>query len=424
MRLRRLEPVLRRALRGPCSIAPGSRLLVALSGGADSVGLLLALRGVAREYGLRLHAAHLHHGLRGAEADADLAFVRDLCARLDVPLEWARWNTRARMKRRGLTGQAGLRTLRREFLAAAARRADATAIATAHTADDQLETVLMRLLRGAGLAGLAGMRPKRGPWLKPLLEATRADIEADLGSNHESWRDDRSNENRAYLRNRLRHDVVPALLRALETGKAAAGTAAAAAAARASLARRVSRAAAEARGATGLLERWARRVLSSHCRIQAGEIALDSRRAASYPYVARRMLLRRLWATGAPGCGGLTHQHLEALSRLVESSRGGARVELPGGWVAVHERGWVRLVRAARPGSSLRAGSRRQASRRPRGASGDRKGILTTSSRPTVAADTGVFCGDRREVATARRGPARSGRPVHSQSPRGARGAP
>jgi tRNA(Ile)-lysidine synthase len=354
-------------------------VLVAVSGGADSVALLLALRSVAREYGLRISAAHLHHGLRGAEADADLAFVRDLCARLNVPLDWARWSTRARMRRRGLAGQAGLRTLRREFLTAAARREGATAIATAHTADDQLETVLMRLLRGAGLAGLAGMRPKRGAWLKPLLEATRADIEADLRSSHEPWRDDRSNENRAYLRNRLRHDAVPALLRAIEAGSALPGTPAPTAAARAALARRVSRAATEARGAVGLLERWARRVLSSHCRIEAGEIALDSRRVASYPPVARRMLLRRLWARGAPGCGGLTHQHLESLSRLVETSRAGARVELPGGWAAVRERGWVRLVRTARPGSGPRAGMRRLASGRRRGASGGRKGILTTS---------------------------------------------
>src|SRR5882672_10813918 len=135
MRLRRLEPALRRALRGPCSIAPGSRVLVALSGGADSVALLLALRSVAREFGLSVHAAHLHHGLRGAEADADLAFVRDLCARLGVPLESARWNTRARMRRRSLGGQSGLRVPRREFLSTAARHAGAAAVATAHTAD-------------------------------------------------------------------------------------------------------------------------------------------------------------------------------------------------------------------------------------------------------------------------------------------------
>ena len=377
MRLRRLEPVLRRALRGPCFIARGSRVLVAVSGGADSVALLLALRSVAREFGLAVHAAHLHHGLRGAEADADLAFVRELCARLDVPLEWARWNTRLRMRRRGQSGQSGLRTLRRQFLAGTARRAGAAAIATAHTADDQLETVLMRLLRGTGLTGLAGMAPKRGAWIKPLLEATRAEVEADLRTQGEPWRDDRSNESRAYLRNRLRHEAIPALLRALHAEGAAAASPAPAA--RAALARRVSRAAAEARGAADMIKRWARRVLPHHCRIQAGELALDSRGVASYPLAARRMLLRELWTTAAPGCGGLTHRHLDSLSRLLESRRPGARVELPGGWVAERGHGgWVRLIRGSGPGCG-RPTLGRQAVARPRGASSGRKGILTTS---------------------------------------------
>ena len=371
MRLRRLEPILRRALRGPCALAPGSRVLVALSGGADSVALLLALRSVAREFGIEVRAAHLHHRLRGAEADADLAHVRRLCTRLGVPLEWARWNARARMKRRGESGQAGLRALRREFLAGAARRAGAAAIATAHTADDQLETVLMRLLRGTGLTGLAGMRPRRGRWIKPLLEATRSEVEADLRAQGVPWRDDRSNQSRAYLRNRLRHEAIPALLLALAPpGAAAQGRGPEA---RAALARRVARAAAEARGAADLLERWAHRVLSGPHRIQAGELALDSRTLATYPLAARHALWRRLWAMAAPGAGGLTYRHLESLLALVESRRAGARVELPGGWAAVRApAGRVRLVRAA-PASGL---GRAVAAR---GASGGRKGILTTS---------------------------------------------
>ena len=342
---------------------------MAVSGGADSVALLIALRRVAREFDLSVHAAHLHHGLRGREADGDLAFVRALCARLGVPLRAERWDARARMRRRGLTGQAGLRALRREFLAAAARRAGATAIATAHTADDQLETVLMRLLRGAGLAGLAGMRPRRGGWIKPLLEGTRAEIEADLRAAGEPWRDDRSNADRAYLRNRVRHDVIPALLAALEPAGTGAG-------ARAALARRVSRAAAEAGGATGALERWTGRVLSHHVRIQGGEITLDPRGVRSYPSVARHMILRRFWATGAPGRGGLTHRHLEQLTRLVEGVRGSARVALPGGVDAVRERGWVRLEprAAGRPGAERHGGPGRR-----RSTSGRGKGILTTS---------------------------------------------
>jgi tRNA(Ile)-lysidine synthase len=324
-------------------------VLIAVSGGADSVALLLALNRVAAEFGLSVHAAHLHHGLRGRAADADLAFVRDRCARLGVPLIAARWDTRARMARRGLSGQAGLRALRREFLIAAARRAGATAIATAHHADDQLETVLMRLARGAGLTGLAGMRPRAGRWIKPLLEASRADIEADLLAAGEPWREDGSNHSRAYLRNRVRHDAVPALLAALRPGAARTK------AARAALARSVQRAAAEAHGAAELIGRLTRRVLSRHCRIQHGEIALDSAAVASYPFAARRMLLRQLWRRAARGPEGLTHRHLDSLSRLIDGARVGARVELPGGWTARRERGGVRFTgppRSAGTGAS------------------------------------------------------------------------
>src|SRR5262249_28270414 len=101
MRLRRVEPHLRRALSGPCRLAESSGLLVALSGGADATALLAGLARVAPEFGRALQAAPLHHGLRGAEADADLAFVRRLCARLGVPLIAARCDARALMKRHG-----------------------------------------------------------------------------------------------------------------------------------------------------------------------------------------------------------------------------------------------------------------------------------------------------------------------------------
>src|SRR4029079_480923 len=148
-RLRRVEPVLRRALRELC-LPPGSTLLVAVSGGADSTALLAGLRSIAREFDLRLHAAHLHHGVRGATADADARTVSSLCADLGVPLTAARIR-RERLGSRRLPSEEALRGFRRRFLLATARRTGAAAIATAHTADDQLETLLFHLARGAGL---------------------------------------------------------------------------------------------------------------------------------------------------------------------------------------------------------------------------------------------------------------------------------
>jgi tRNA(Ile)-lysidine synthase len=334
MRLRRLEPVLRRALRGPCHLPRGSRLIVAASGGADSTALLLGTCRIAREFGLEVHAAHLHHGLRGADADGDLAFVRDLCARHAIPLIAASWDTRARMRRRGLAGQNGLRVLRSEFLRACARRAGAVAIATAHTADDQLETLLMRLGRGTGLRGLGGMRPRRGLWIKPMLEATRAEAEADLGEAGQTWREDASNRDPTYLRARIRHEAVPALLRALDPEGDPDR-------ARAGLARRAARAAAEARASERVLARLAGRALGDPGR--PPELFLDAAVVGRYPTALKRAILRRFWRAAAPAGVGLPTHRIEALERLVDSGRGGSRVALPEGFEAVRRGSRIRL---------------------------------------------------------------------------------
>jgi tRNA(Ile)-lysidine synthase len=371
MRLRRIEPVLRHALRGPCLLPPGSRLLVAVSGGADSTALLVALASVAREFGLSLAAAHLHHGLRGREADADLEHVRGLCRRLGVPLEAARWDTRSRMRREGLSGEGGLRTLRRRFLAAARARAGAAAIATAHTADDQLETLLMRLARGTGLAGLGGMRPRRGAWLKPLLGATREDITRDLRGAGVSWREDASNRERDAFRNRVRLDVVPALAAALSPG---AGPAA-----RAGLARRAEAAAAEARDARRVVER-----LAGRTRARAGT-RMDTGVLARAPRAVRLAALRRWWADRTGGRDGLTRPHREMLLRLV-AGHGDGEVGLPGGWTARRRSGSLALVppargrvRETRPES--RAGGRRAAAGTPRAGDGILQPSRTTRAK-------------------------------------------
>jgi tRNA(Ile)-lysidine synthase len=365
MRLRRLEPVLRRALRGPCALPAGTRALVAVSGGADSTALLVALASVAREFGLSLTAAHLHHGLRGADADADLAHVAALCERLRVPLRAARWDTRARMRREGLAGEAGLRVLRRRFLLAEASRAGAAAILTAHTADDQLETLLMRLARGTGLAGLGGMAPRRGPWRKPLLEATRLDVERDLVAARITWREDASNRERGAFRNRVRLDVVPALLEAFAPGKAADRQA------RAGLARRVAQAAGDARSGGRLAAAVARRALARAGAENVGALA-------ALPAVARDAALRQLWRAAHPGADGLARRHLAALAAVLVG-RPGAVVALPGGWQGRRERGRLRLS----PG---REGSRppgpRSAAARPRVAD---NAILRQNNSPSAA---------------------------------------
>jgi tRNA(Ile)-lysidine synthase len=311
-------------------------VLVGASGGADSTALLIALHSLAPEFGLHVHAAHLHHGLRGRDADRDLEAVAACCARLGVPLTIARWNTKRRMRTRGLSGQAGLRTLRREFLIGAARRANAAAIATAHTADDQLETLIMRLMRGSSLAGLAGMRPRNGAWIKPLLEATRHAIESDLRRHGIAWREDLSNADSRYLRSRIRHGVIPALIAAKSAAQPS--DARSTRLARARLASHAAEAAREIREAHDALRALAKSRL-------VPEPTLAHFRTAR-PAV-RRAALRECWRSAAPAGPGLTRDHIDALLRLLERGREGARLDLPGGRTASLVRGRLSITSAS-----------------------------------------------------------------------------
>ncbi|MDE1154131.1 MAG: tRNA lysidine(34) synthetase TilS [Acidobacteriaceae bacterium] len=194
---------------------PGERVCCAVSGGADSTAMLLAMveaNGRKEAAGLTLSAAHVHHGLRGAEADDDATFVRELCARWGVPLTVVSVDTAARMEAEGEGLEEAARHLRYEAL----RALEVEALATAHTLDDQAETVVMKLLRGAWTEGLGGISPvvqgMAGPRLvRPVLRVRRAEIEAFLRDRGQGWREDSSNRDTSLTRNRVRHELMPVL---------------------------------------------------------------------------------------------------------------------------------------------------------------------------------------------------------------------
>lgn len=195
----------------------GQHVLVAVSGGPDSVALLSLLHRLAASWKLTVTAAHFNYGLRGTESDGDESFVRSLCREMNVPLLTRRLAVTPRS--RGLSVQAAARDLRYRALRELARDCGADRIALGHTADDQAETVLMWMLRGAGLAGLSGMPPFRdGTVIRPLYDATRRDIVAYLRHEDLRYREDSSNAKPLYLRNRLRHEVMPSLTRIAPAG--------------------------------------------------------------------------------------------------------------------------------------------------------------------------------------------------------------
>jgi tRNA(Ile)-lysidine synthase len=196
-------------------LKPGLRLAVGLSGGADSVALTRALAEHASSLGLVLHVAHLHHGLRGEEADGDLEFARTLAAELGLPFHEARVDVGAEAKENGETIEEAARRLRYSWFRELLANTPLDAIATAHTMDDQAETVLAKFLRGAWTEGLSGIHPAvefpEGRILRPLLSTTRTEIEAYLKSLGQGWREDSSNRHLTFTRNRIRHELLPLL---------------------------------------------------------------------------------------------------------------------------------------------------------------------------------------------------------------------
>lgn len=195
---------LRAFLKEQALLSPGDSVIAAVSGGADSVAMLFALYLLRDELGITLEAAHFNHHLRGAESDRDEAFVTDFCGRYDIPLHLG--------SGRIVPGKKGLEAAARDARYAFLRRLPGK-VATAHTADDNAETVLMRLIRGTGLKGLGAIAPVSGNVIRPMLTVTRDDVEAFLEEYALPHVEDSSNGTDDFLRNRIRHGILP-LMRA------------------------------------------------------------------------------------------------------------------------------------------------------------------------------------------------------------------
>ncbi len=226
----------RRSVEQERLLAPGEGVVVGVSGGPDSLCLLHLLRRLQVEYDLSLHVAHLHHGLRGAEADADATFVRQIAAAWELPCTVERVDVPALAAERKLAVEEAARQARYAFLRRVAAGVGAQTVAVGHNADDQAETVLMHFIRGSGLSGLRGMLarapyprfPPQSPdsqfpnsqstssqltLIRPLLDIPRADILAYCDRYNLTPRFDRSNLDTTYFRNWLRHEVLPLLAR-------------------------------------------------------------------------------------------------------------------------------------------------------------------------------------------------------------------
>ena len=313
---RAIVPRVRRTLRERALIAAGSRVLVACSGGPDSAALLFALSQLASELQLSLEAGSIDHGLRSS-AQHDVELARAQARRAGVPFH----PIQIEVPRAAGSLQAAARAARYEALRALAGRIGATRIAVGHTQDDQAETVLHRVLRGAGLAGLAAVAPLRADGVvRPLIDCRRADAHAFAAEHAGPIARDASNEDRSFTRVRVRQDLLPVLLR--EDPQALSHLAALAD---------------DARDALALLEPSIRERLAmirASCSAEASAETggmFDLSWLRDEPRALRRLALKA-WLTELVGEGALTRAHIEALEHALV--RGG-EVWLPSGWTAL-----------------------------------------------------------------------------------------
>ena len=306
-------------------LLPETPVLLALSGGADSVALMHLLHGLSKRDGFPLKLAHLHHGIRGAEADRDQAFCRALAEKYGLELFCEQVDVPALAARSGHGLEETARQVRYAWFADLMREQGIPLLVTAHHADDNLETLLFRLCRGSGTGGLSGISPIRdfasGVLVRPLLQVTRSEILAYCEENQLEFVIDSTNSDTTYTRNRLRAEVVPVLEELFGAPQMRAGDAA--------------RALAEDDEFLCELAK----PLCREAREQGMEIAALERTALP---VRKRALLQ--WITQVTGHVP-ERVHLEALLTLADGRTQNAEVALPGDWGAIAECGFLHLLK-------------------------------------------------------------------------------
>jgi tRNA(Ile)-lysidine synthase len=295
--------------------APGERVGLAVSGGADSVALLHCLVELAPLLGIELAVVHLNHRLRGPEADADEQFVADLAKQRNLRFFSHRIDVGAEARQAGGNLEQTARRLRYQWFTELIVQGHSAKIATGHTCSDQAETVLFRLLRGAGSAGLAGIRPRVETGIvRPLLEVSRSDVLAYLRRHGWSWREDSTNQQIEFDRNRIRHQLLPSLCREWNP-------------------RLPETLAQMAQWAQAEEDYWSAVVADlaeSHIRVDGPAVELQAGALAAQPEAVQRRLLRAAIERVRGDLNGVDFRHIEALRGLAAAASGGGKLDLPG----------------------------------------------------------------------------------------------
>jgi len=308
-------------------LSQGAKVIVAVSGGADSMALLFALFQLRSVYNLTLVVAHVNHQLRGEEAEHDALFVEQQAARLGLPCYQTRVDVKTVQHSSRMSLQHAARQVRYHFFQALCQRLGATRVALGHTANDQAETILMRLLHGSGPTGLAGIPAVRLPFIRPLIAVSRHTIYSYLQAESLPWVEDSSNTHPVYLRNRIRLDLLPKLQQYNPR-----------------IVRRLNELADMLRADSQVLEQqvdeWAVQTLgwqgSNRAEIQCGLFG-------TAPIAIQRRLLRRVVAVLSTAPEAVSFRHIEDVRQFILSASHGRRCLLPGQVLAEHHTAAVLL---------------------------------------------------------------------------------
>lgn len=325
------ETVHEQILRADASLGMfprGGRVVAAVSGGADSVCMLHALDALKSELGIEIVVAHLNHGARGADADADAAFTQRMAVETGLEFRGGKIGEDVAPPAGGGGCEAALRAARYGFLRRTAEETGASRIATAHTADDQAETVLMRFLKGASVTGLAGIRPVNGPVVRPLLEITRKQVEEYCAANGLEYCTDATNYDENYLRNSIRRSLIPALESEYNPR----------------LREALVKMARNFRRDSGCLESMAEDALEAAAAgrgAKSVELDIGCLRGLSEAVLSRVVLMAAYGLTGAEDAR-IESGHVDEVMELVRRPDAGASAAIPGG-ISV-TRGYSRLV--------------------------------------------------------------------------------
>lgn len=300
-------------------IEPGDRIIVGVSGGADSVCLFFILRELCRQMGFEMKVVHVEHGIRGEESRSDAAFVKELCERCQVEVSCVSIDVPALARKWKISLEEAGRKARYEAFEETKREWKGTKIAVGHNQNDQAETMLWNMARGSGHLGAAGIRPVRENVIRPLLGCSRREIEAFLTGQKIPWREDRTNAEMEYTRNVIRNRLLPEMERSLNAGTV----------------EHMAELGSELWRTEEYLQKQTAEKAAGLARIQENFVRIEIPKFLEEDFLRERLI--RYCLRGA-GCTlkDLTRTHIEKICSLAEQ-QSGKRISLPGGWMAGRE---------------------------------------------------------------------------------------